>query len=77
MEGTYLFEIRISLTRCRHAAYGCICATGKNAATLHYPENNRKIVDGEIALMDMGAQYHGYCSDITCKITFSLYSHDF
>jgi len=54
---------------CRHCSYTCICAAGHNSATLHYGHaaapNNRQIKDGEIVLLDMGAEYLCYGSDIT------------
>lgn len=54
---------------CRFVSYTCICATGKNAATLHYGHsgapNDRVFEDGDMALLDMGAEYSFYGSDIT------------
>ena len=49
----------------RHLAYGCICAAGKNAATLHYILNNKDMENNEIYLTDMGIRLCGYCSDIS------------
>ena len=49
----------------RFMAYGCICASGANAATLHYVLNNREMEDGDIYLTDMGIRFLGYCSDIS------------
>ena len=53
----------------RHNSYTCICASGHNGATLHYGHagapNSRQINDGEMVLLDMGAEYHCYGSDIT------------
>ena len=46
-------------------AYGCICASGANAATLHYIINNRDMESGDIYLTDMGIRFCGYCSDIS------------
>lgn len=50
-------------------SYTCICATGLNAATLHYGHtgapNERIFQDGDMALLDMGAEYTFYGSDIT------------
>lgn len=48
---------------CRFFAYNCICASGDNAATLHYDLNNRDMEDGDIYLTDMGIRFCGYCSD--------------
>mmetsp|Transcript_28697 Transcript_28697/g.39646 ORF Transcript_28697/g.39646 Transcript_28697/m.39646 type:complete len:523 (-) Transcript_28697:154-1722(-) len=56
---------------CRHMSYICICATGANAAVLHYGSgafpNQRVFQDGDMALLDMGAEYACFCSDITCS----------
>ena len=56
---------------CRNFAYTAICACGPDPAVLHYGHagapNDRKINDGDMALMDMGAEYHCYASDITCS----------
>ncbi|XP_058069334.1 uncharacterized protein LOC131218673 [Magnolia sinica] len=56
---------------CRHCSYTCICATGENSAFIHYGHaaapNDRTLEDGDIALMDMGAEYHFYASDVACS----------
>ncbi|ESW32237.1 hypothetical protein PHAVU_002G304900 [Phaseolus vulgaris] len=56
---------------CRHCSYTCICATGENSAVLHYGHaaapNDKTLEDGDMALFDMGAEYHFYGSDITCS----------
>lgn len=53
----------------RHVGYTCICAGGPNAAVLHYGHagapNDRPLADGDIALLDMGAEYACYGADIT------------
>jgi Xaa-Pro aminopeptidase len=49
-------------------AYGSIIASGDNARVLHYIENNRPCNDGDLILMDFGAEYRGYCADLTRTI---------
>lgn len=46
-------------------AYNGIFASGKNSAILHYVENNRRIKDGDLFLIDAGFEYNGYASDFT------------
>jgi Xaa-Pro aminopeptidase len=46
-------------------AYSSIVASGPNACVLHYRENNRKMADGDLLLIDAGCEYQGYASDIT------------
>jgi len=49
-------------------AYGSIIASGDNARILHYVSNNQECKDGELILMDFGAEYGGYCADLTRTI---------
>ena len=46
-------------------AYGSILASGDRARTLHYVSNNQECKDGEMILMDFGAEYGGYNADLT------------
>ena len=46
-------------------AYNSIIASGDRARTLHYISNNQECKDGELVLMDFGAEYGGYCADLT------------
>lgn len=46
-------------------AYGSIIASGDRARTLHYVDNSRECKDGELVLMDFGAEYGNYCADLT------------
>jgi Xaa-Pro aminopeptidase len=46
-------------------AYAPIVGAGPNSTALHYDRLGRKIQDGDIVVMDVGAQYSGYASDIT------------
>ncbi len=49
-------------------AYGSIIASGDRARTLHYVENNNECKDGELLLMDFGADYGGYAADLSRTI---------
>lgn len=49
-------------------AYGSIIASGDRARILHYVSNNQECKDGEMILMDFGAEYGGYCADLTRTI---------
>jgi Xaa-Pro aminopeptidase len=49
-------------------AYGSILASGDRARTLHYVSNDAECKDGELILMDFGAEYGGYCADLTRTI---------
>jgi Xaa-Pro aminopeptidase len=46
-------------------AYDPIVASGKNACTLHYVENNARLRPRELLLIDIGARDRGYAADIT------------
>ena len=45
--------------------YGSIIASGDRARTLHYVTNDQECKDGELVLMDFGAEYGGYNADLT------------
>ncbi len=49
-------------------AYTSIVACGNSANTLHYISNDKKLVDGELILIDAGCEYEYYASDITRTI---------
>lgn len=49
--------------------YPSIVGAGHNGCVLHYIDNYKpKIEDGEMILMDLGAEYHGYTADVTRTI---------
>lgn len=52
-------------------AYGSIIASGDRARTLHYVANNQECKAGELVLMDFGAEYGGYCADLTRTVPVS------
>ncbi|MFN8282395.1 MAG: aminopeptidase P N-terminal domain-containing protein [Chitinophagales bacterium] len=49
-------------------AYTPIIASGYNACVLHYIENNKECKDGDLVLMDFGAEYANYAADLTRTI---------
>jgi Xaa-Pro aminopeptidase len=49
-------------------AYSSIIAGGDRARVLHYVANNQECKDGELILMDFGAEYGNYCADLTRTI---------
>ena len=69
LEAEYLHEfIR---NRSKGFAYTPIIASGKNANVLHYIENNQQCRAGDLILMDVGAEYANYSSDMTRTIPVS------
>jgi Xaa-Pro aminopeptidase len=48
-----------------HPSYQPIVGSGPNACILHYIDNNRRLEDGDLLLVDAGCEYDYYASDIT------------
>ncbi len=68
IEGEYSREfIR---RRCKFA-YSPIIASGANACTLHYLQNDQECKKGEMLLMDVGACYGNYNADLTRTVPVS------
>jgi Xaa-Pro aminopeptidase len=69
--GVWEYEIEAELAheflrnRSKGFAYTPIVASGKNACVLHYIENNQQCKDGDVILLDVGAEYANYASDLT------------
>ncbi|MBS1687991.1 MAG: aminopeptidase P N-terminal domain-containing protein [Bacteroidetes bacterium] len=72
--GVMEYEIEAEITheflrnRATGHAYECIIASGDRARTLHYIDNNEECKDGELILMDFGAEYGNYNADMTRTI---------
>ena len=64
LAATFEFQIR-AVGGAERLAYPSVVAGGTNATTLHYMHNNAPLRQGELLLMDAGASFHGYCSDVT------------
>ncbi|WOD44775.1 aminopeptidase P family protein [Hwangdonia lutea] len=75
--GVYEFNIEAEFmheflnNRSRGFAYTPIVASGNNANVLHYIENNQPCNAGDLILMDVGAEYANYSSDMTRTIPVS------
>jgi Xaa-Pro aminopeptidase len=72
--GVFEYEVEAEIQhtflsqRATGPAYGSILASGENACTLHYVSNNAECRDGDLILMDFGADYGGYNADLTRTI---------
>ncbi|MTI40724.1 aminopeptidase P family protein [Fulvivirga lutimaris] len=63
IEAEYLHEF--VRNRSRGFAYTPIVASGASACVLHYIDNNQECKDGDVLLMDVGAEYGNYNADMT------------
>ncbi len=59
--GEYVFK----KNGCEYTGYPCIVGTGNNGAVLHYITNRAQTVSGDMIVMDIGGEYHGYTADVT------------
>lgn len=72
--GVWEYEVEAEITyeylrnRGTGHAYTPIVATGGNACVLHYITNSMQCKDGDLLLMDCGAEYGNYCADLTRTI---------
>jgi Xaa-Pro aminopeptidase len=70
-EGVSEREVQVELEAeaFRHGAqamaYDTVVGSGTNSAVLHFPPSDRRFRAGELVLIDAGAEYLGYASDIT------------
>jgi Xaa-Pro aminopeptidase len=69
IEAEFMHEFLIN--RSKGFAYEPIIASGRNACVLHYIDNNKICHDGDVILMDVGAEYANYASDMTRCIPVS------
>ncbi len=71
--GMYEYEVEaefVSEFRFNNAwlSYSPIVGSGANSCTLHYVENNDRLADGDLLLIDAGCEFDYYASDITRTI---------
>ncbi len=71
----YEIEAEVSheftINRANGHAYSPIIASGKNSCVLHYVNNNQQCKKGDLILMDFGAEYANYASDLTRTVPVS------
>ena len=65
------FSHEFLMNRSKKFAYSPIIASGKNSTILHYIENNNQCFQGDVLLLDVGAEYANYSSDMTRTIPVS------
>jgi Xaa-Pro aminopeptidase len=69
--GVWEFEIEAEIyhefikNRSRGPAFQTIVASGADSCTLHYVKNNKQCHDGDLVLIDFGAEYANYAADLT------------
>jgi len=72
--GVMEYEVEAEIThefirnRANGHAYYPIVASGKGACVLHYVENNKECRDGDLLLLDFGAEYANYAGDLSRTI---------
>jgi Xaa-Pro aminopeptidase len=72
--GVWEYEIEAEIlhefvrNRSRGPAYGSIIASGANACILHYVSNDLECQDGDVLLMDFGAEFGNYAADLSRSI---------
>lgn len=60
-----VFEYVVRTHGCEDEGYPSIVGGGGNSCVLHYNTNRKKLVDGDMLVIDAGGEYHGYTADIT------------
>jgi Xaa-Pro aminopeptidase len=69
--GRFEYEVEAELLKTFRAhgserpAYGSIVGSGPNATILHYRRNDRRLDEGDLLLIDAGAEFGYYASDVT------------
>ncbi len=54
-----------------HTGFPSIIGSGENATVLHYEANRRQMEEGDMLVMDVGAEVHGYSADVTRSVPVS------
>ena len=59
------FEYHIKMNGAERCSFETIAASGEDGVILHYIENSKPLKDGDLVLLDLGAQYKQYAADIS------------
>lgn len=54
-----------------YPGFPSIIGSGENSVILHYETNRRRMEEGDVVVMDIGAEYHGYTADVTRTVPVS------
>jgi Xaa-Pro aminopeptidase len=75
--GVWEFDIEAEIyhefirNRSKGPAFQIIAASGADSCTLHYVKNNKQCRDGDLVLIDFGAEYANYAADVTRTVPVS------
>jgi Xaa-Pro aminopeptidase len=70
----YEYELQAVIEYCfakngaEYPGFPSIVGSGPNSCILHYEANRRQMQTGDVVVMDIGAEYHGYTADVTRTI---------
>ena len=65
------FDFALTMNGAKDKAFDSIIAGGKNSNILHYSNNDQVVHDGDVVLLDLGAEYGYYASDISRTLPVS------
>jgi Xaa-Pro aminopeptidase len=72
--GMFEYELQAVIEYCftkngaEYQGFPSIVGSGPNSCILHYEANRRQMQDGDLVVMDIGAEYQGYSADVTRTI---------
>ncbi|KAH9627072.1 hypothetical protein KSS87_023760, partial [Heliosperma pusillum] len=58
-------EYECKMRGAQRMAFNPVVGGGTNGSVIHYSRNDRRVSSGELVLMDIGCEFHGYVSDMT------------
>ncbi len=76
IEAAAYIEYRLKLNGAEGVAFPPIVASGENAALPHAEPSKKELKAGELVVMDFGARYKGYCSDMTRTVALRYASDE-